>query len=67
MDMMMLLTNLKMTKTFRKLNDKLGNEGMELIQVAILIFIAAVVGIIFKTQITSFVNGVFGKLTSSFK
>ena len=67
MDMMMLLNNLKMTKTFRKLNSKLGNEGMELIQVAILIFIAAVVGLIFKTQITTFVNGVFTKLTSSFR
>lgn len=65
--MITLLTNLKMTKTFRKLNEKMGNEGMELIQVAILIFIAAVVGLIFKSQITSFVNGVFSKLSSDFR
>ena len=64
--MITLLTNLKMTRTFRKLNEKMGNEGMELIQVAILIFIAAVVGLIFKSQITSFVNGVFTKLSSDF-
>lgn len=65
--MITLLTNLKMTKTFRKLNEKMGNDGMELIQVAILIFIAAVVGLIFKSQITSFVNGVFTKLSTDFK
>ena len=63
---MMFLMNLRMTKFYRKLNEKLGDEGMELIQVAILIFIAAVVGLIFKSKITSFVNGVFSKLSSSF-
>ena len=63
---MMLLMNLRMTKAYRKLNEKIGDEGMELIQVAILIFIAAVVGLIFKSKITSFVNSVFTKLTGSF-
>lgn len=36
--------------------------GMELVQVAILIAIAVVVGLIFRTQIMRFVNGVFGDL-----
>lgn len=39
-----------------------GREGMELVQVAILIAIAVVVGLIFNKQIVSFVNGVFKDL-----
>lgn len=39
---------------------------MELVQVAILIAIAIVLGLIFKTQISNFVNNVFGDLNSSF-
>lgn len=38
---------------------------MELVQVAILIAIAVAAGIIFKSQITSFVNGVFGNLNAA--
>ena len=38
------------------------NKGMELVQVAILIAIAIVIGLIFNKQITSFVNGVFKDL-----
>ncbi len=38
------------------------NRGMELVQVAILIAIAVVIGLIFNKQITSFVNGVFKDL-----
>ena len=38
------------------------NSGMELVQVAILIAIAVVIGLIFNKQITSFVNGVFKDL-----
>jgi len=37
-------------------------SGMELVQVAILIAIAVVIGLIFNKQITSFVNGVFKDL-----
>ncbi|MBQ1383863.1 MAG: hypothetical protein II499_03350 [Firmicutes bacterium] len=40
-------------------------SGMELVQVAILIAIAVTLGLIFKTQITSFVNGVFKNLNGS--
>ena len=38
------------------------DRGMELVQVAILIAIAVVIGLIFNKQITSFVNGVFKDL-----
>ena len=41
-------------------------SGMELVQVAILIAIAIVLGLIFKTQITDFVNNVFRDLKGSF-
>ena len=38
------------------------DRGMELVQVAILIAIAVVIGLIFNKQITNFVNGVFKDL-----
>jgi len=40
-------------------------RGMELVQVAILIAIAVVIGLIFNKQITSFVNGVFKDLMNA--
>lgn len=39
-----------------------SKKGMELVQVAILIGIAVAVGLIFRTQITDFVNAVFSTL-----
>ena len=42
------------------------DRGMELVQVAILIAIAIVLGLIFKNQITDFVNSVFKDLKGSF-
>lgn len=36
--------------------------SMEMIQVAILIGIAVVVGLIFKTEVTTFVNNTFSQL-----
>ena len=38
--------------------------GMEMVQVAILVAIAIVIGIVFKNQIGDFVNGIFNTLTS---
>ena len=38
---------------------------MELVQVAILIGIAVAVGLIFKNQITGFVNSIFGQLSAN--
>lgn len=44
----------------------LGNkQGMEMVQVAILVAIAVTVGLIFKTQITDFVNDTFGTLSKT--
>ena len=39
--------------------------GMEMVQVAILVAIAVTLGLIFKTQITDFVNDTFGSLSSA--
>lgn len=52
------------SKALRNVKDAIANpkSGMELVQVAILIAIAVVVGLIFRTQIMRFVNGVFGDL-----
>lgn len=41
------------------------NCGMELVQVGILIAIAVGLGIIFKSQISAFINDVFSSLTAS--
>lgn len=42
-----------------------NKSGMELVQVAILVAIAIALGLIFKDQITGFVNGVFDSLDSA--
>ena len=42
-----------------------SKKGMELVQVAILIAIAITLGLIFKDQISKFVNKVFGDLLKS--
>lgn len=43
-----------------------GNkQGMELVQVAILVAIAVTVGLIFKSEITEFVNNTFGTLNKT--
>jgi len=39
--------------------------GMEMVQVAILVAIAIVIGLIFRSQIEEFVNGIFSDLQSS--
>lgn len=41
-----------------------SKRGMELVQVAILVAIAVALGLIFKTQITDFVNRTFESLDS---
>lgn len=43
----------------------IGNKaGMEMVQVAILIALAVALGIIFRTEITKFVNNTFSTLNS---
>lgn len=39
-----------------------GKKGMELVQVAILVALAVALGLIFKTEITDFVNKTFDGL-----
>ena len=53
-----------MNRLFNKLYIRCitDNSGMELVQVAILIAIAIVLGLIFNKQLTSFVNGIFKDL-----
>lgn len=49
-------------RAVRSLNNK---KGMEMVQVAILVAIAVAIGIIFKTEITDFVNETFKNLDAS--
>jgi hypothetical protein len=57
-----------MTKSkWKKRGFKLGNKkGMEMVQVAILVAIAIVLGLIFKTEITAFINKTFEALNGGF-
>ena len=43
-----------------------NKQGMELVQVAILVAIAIVLGLIFKNEITAFVNKTFEGLNQGF-
>ena len=43
-----------------------NRSGMEMVQVAILVAIAIVLGLIFKTEITEFVNKTFDNLDAGF-
>lgn len=42
-----------------------NKQGMEMVQVAILVAIAVTLGLIFKSEITDFVNDTFGSLSGS--
>ncbi len=42
-----------------------NKRGMEMVQVAILVAIAVTLGLIFKSEITDFVNDTFGSLNGS--
>ncbi len=55
-----------MLRVLKSLNRRIGNEGMEMIQVAILIALAIILGLIFKTEITAFVNKTFQSLNQGF-
>ncbi|MDD5823581.1 MAG: Flp1 family type IVb pilin [Firmicutes bacterium] len=53
-------------RELKRLRRAIANKrGMEMVQVAILVAIAVAIGIIFKTQITAFVNAVFSNLDAS--
>lgn len=59
-------------KLFYKMRGRLkaavtpNNKGMEMVQVAILVAIAIVLGLIFKSEITSFINKTFEALNGGF-
>ena len=49
----------------QKLRKNNYKKGMELVQVALLVSIAIGLALIFRTQITAFVDGIFDNLMSS--
>ena len=51
-------------KKFRFISN--NKKGMEMVQVAILVAIAIVLGLIFKSEITEFVNKTFESLDAGF-
>lgn len=52
-----------MKKKYMEKKGILSNKkGMEMVQVAILIALAVALGLIFRTQITQFVNATFAEL-----
>ena len=63
---MSIMKKIKSEKTVKSgIVQILGNRhGMEMVQVAILIALAVALGIIFRTEITKFVNNVFSSLNS---
>ena len=55
-----------MSRKKRKVQPLLRSKrGMEMVQVAILVAIAVTLGLIFKTQITDFVNDNFSSLSTA--
>lgn len=50
----------------RVLKIKNSKKGMEMVQVAILVAIAVILGLIFKSEITAFVNKTFEGLNKGF-
>ena len=48
----------------KKLKQLKSKKGMELVQVAILVALAVALGLIFKTEITDFVNRTFEGLNN---
>ncbi len=44
---------------------KKRSKGLEMVEVAILIAVVVALGLIFKTQLTAFVNKVFGNLMNA--
>lgn len=45
---------------------KNNKRGMEMVQVAILVAIAIILGLIFKSEITAFINKTFESLNTGF-
>ena len=56
---------MKEKRSIRRKRLRMNRRGMEMIQVASLIAIAVTLGLIFKTQITDFVEDTFGSLSNA--
>jgi hypothetical protein len=56
------MNSIKQNKKRKKQNYR---RGMEMVQVALLVSIAIGLALIFRTQITAFVDGIFSDLMSS--
>ena len=56
---------MKEKRTIIRKRLRMNRRGMEMIQVAILIAIAVTLGLIFKTQITDFVEDTFVSLSNA--
>ena len=56
---------MKEKRNIKRKRLRMNRRGMEMIQVAILIAIAVTLGLIFKTQITDFVEDTFGSLSNA--
>lgn len=50
----------------KRINDHLNKKGMEMVQVAILVAIAIALGLIFRTEITAFIDKTFINLNGGF-
>lgn len=50
----------------KKVEEQLNKKGMEMVQVAILVAIAIALGLIFRTEITAFVDKTFVNLNGGF-
>jgi len=50
----------------KRVKESLNNKGMEMVQVAILVAIAIALGLIFRTEITAFIDKTFINLNGGF-
>ena len=55
----------KIMKKNKDKREKRKSPGLEMVEVAILIAIVVALGLIFKAQLTAFVNKVFGNLMNA--
>ncbi len=65
MERSMKMRTVKSTKEICRSRRYQNQKGMEMVQVALLVSIAIGLALIFRSQITAFVDGIFSKLMSS--
>lgn len=57
---------MRIYKVLKRIRGPGSKKGMEMVQVAILVAIAIILGLIFKSEITAFVNKTFESLNGGF-